>query len=131
MMKLTGKSVNFQWSPDCESSFKALKQAFTSAPIFRHFDYDKPYILEKVVSNYVSAGIVSQENNNGVLHPVAFYSKKHSSAECKYKIYDTKMMVINRCFEEWRAELEAAPFPVHVLTNHRNLEYFMQKQNLN
>ncbi|ETN72937.1 hypothetical protein NECAME_18601, partial [Necator americanus] len=91
----------------------------------------KPSVLETDASDYVSAGILSQEDDNGVLHPVAFYSKKHSPAECNYEIYDKEMLAIIRCFEEWRADLEAAPVPVHVLTDHRNLEYFMQKQNLN
>src|SRR5690606_10006137 len=80
---------------------------------------------------YVSAGILSQYNNQGITHPVAFYSKKHTPAECNYEIYDKEMLAIIRCLEEWRAELEGTPEPIHILTDHRTLEYFMQKQNLN
>lgn len=131
MIRLTGKNIKFQWSTACEASFQQLKTAFTTAPILRHFDYDKPSVLETDASDYVSAGILSQEDENGILHPVAFYSKKHSPAECNYEIYDKEMLAIIRCLEEWRAELEAAPIPVLILTDHRNLEYFYQKQNLN
>jgi hypothetical protein len=36
----------------------------------------------------VSAGVLSQRDDEGVLHPVAYYSKKHSPAECNHNIYD-------------------------------------------
>ena len=49
-----------------------------------------------------------QRDDDGVLHPVAFYSKKHSPAECNYEIYDKELMAIIRAFEEWRPELEGA-----------------------
>ena len=34
-------------------------------------------------------------------------------------------MAIIRCFEEWHAELESSPHPIRVLSDHKNLEYFM------
>ena len=34
-------------------------------------------------------------------------------------------MAIVRAFEEWRPELEGSPSPVEVITDHKNLEYFM------
>jgi hypothetical protein len=45
-------------------------------------------VLETNASSYVSAGVLSQYNDQGVLHPVAFLSKKHSPAEENYEIYD-------------------------------------------
>ena len=68
---------------------------------------------------------MSQYDDNGVLHPVAYFSKKHSPAECNYEIYDKELMAIIRCFEEWRPELESMPHPIRVLSDHKNLEYFM------
>ncbi|KAL2889854.1 Retrotransposable element Tf2 155 kDa protein type 1 [Ceratocystis lukuohia] len=56
---------------------------------------------------------------------------RHSAAECNYEIYDKELLAIIRCFEEWRPELEGAPSPVKVITNHRNLEYFISTKQLN
>src|SRR5919202_3561462 len=39
-------------------------------------------------------------------------------------------MAIVRCFEEWRPELEGAAHPIKVLSNHKNLEYFMTTKQL-
>jgi hypothetical protein len=40
-------------------------------------------------------------------------------------------MAIIRCFEEWRAELQSAENPINVLSDHKNLEYFMSNKLLN
>ena len=69
-----------------------------------HFDAEKKIIIETDASDYVSAGIMLQYDDNGVLHPVAYFSKKHSPAECNYEIYNKELMAIIRCFEEWRPE---------------------------
>jgi hypothetical protein len=102
-----------------------LKNAFTSTPILAHFDPNKEILVEADASDYVSAGVLSQRDDEGILHPVAFFSKKHSPAECNYEIYDKELMAIVRCFEQWRAELEGSPHVIEVLSDHKNLEYFM------
>jgi hypothetical protein len=78
--------------------------------------------VETDSSDYVSAGTMSQPDENGVLHPVAFYSKKLTPTECNYEIYDKELLAIVRCLEEWRAELEGSAQPIQIITDHRNLE---------
>lgn len=131
LVNLTKKGIQFKWDTTCELSFNALKKAFTTAPVLRPFDWNKEVILETDASDYVSAGVLSQYDDNGVLHPVAFFSKKHSATECNYEIYDKELLAIIRCFEEWRPELEGTPSPIKVITDHRNLEYFMTTKLLN
>jgi hypothetical protein len=87
--------------------------------------------METDASDYVSAGMLSQYNDDGILHHVAFFSKKHSPAEYNYEIYDKELMAIVRAFEEWRPELEGALYPIQVLSDHKNLEYFMSTKLLN
>jgi hypothetical protein len=91
------------------------------ALILHHFDHDWEVIVETDTSDYVSASILSQYDDEGVLHPVAFFSKKHSPAKCN----------IIRAFEEWRPELEGTLHPIKVLSDHKNLEYFMTMKLLN
>ena len=88
-------------------------------------------MVETDASDYVSAGILSQFDDNGILHPVAYFSKKHSSAECNYEIYDKELMAIIRAFEEWRPHLESAQGVIDVLSDHKNLEYFTTTKLLN
>jgi hypothetical protein len=131
MVKLTRKGVRFVWNSSCQHAFDRLKKAFTEAPVLKPFDWTKDVIVETDASDYVSAGVLSQYDDEGVLHPVAFFSKKHSTTECNYEIYDKELLAIVRCFEEWRPELEGTPSPIKVITDHRNLEYFMTTKLLN
>ena len=39
-------------------------------------------------------------------------------------------MAIVRAFEEWRPELEGSTYPIDVITDHKNLEYFMSTKQL-
>jgi hypothetical protein len=85
---LTKKDRKFQWDAKAQAAFLQLKEAFCSAPILAHFDPDSECVVETDASDYVSAGILSQCGPDGLLHPVAYFSKKHSPAECNYEIYD-------------------------------------------
>jgi hypothetical protein len=79
----------------------------------------------------VSAGILSQYGDDEILRPVAFFSKKHSVTECNYEIYDKELLAIIRCFKEWKPELKETSFPIKIITDHRNLEYFTTIKLLN
>jgi hypothetical protein len=57
-------------------------------------------------------------------------SKKYNPAEYNYKIYDKELLAIVRCFEGWRPELQNAYYPIYVLTDHCNLEYFITTKQL-
>jgi hypothetical protein len=111
--------------------FDTLKATFTSAPVLAHFDPDRDIIVEMDASDYVSTSVLSQYDDDNVLHPVAYVSKKHSPTECNYEIYDKELMAIIRAFEEWRPELQSVINPIHVLSDHKNLEYFTMTKLLN
>ena len=53
---------------------------------------------------------MSQYDDTNTLRLVAYFSKKHSPAECNHEIYDRELMAIIRCFEAWRPELAGSAF---------------------
>ena len=48
-----------------------------------------------------------------------------SSAECNYDIYNKELLIIIYAFEKWRPELKGAAEQIQVITDYKNLEYFM------
>jgi hypothetical protein len=62
---------------------------------------------------------------------VAFYSKTINSAECNYPIYNKKLLVIVRSFQEWKPLLMFFRTPFEVYTDHQALQYFAIKRILN
>jgi len=105
--------------------------AFTTDPVLRHFNHDREGIIETDASDYVSAGVSSHYDDDGVLHPVAYFSNQFTPAECNYDIYNKELMAIIEALEEWRPECEGAAYSLKLITDHKNLEYFMTRKLLN
>jgi hypothetical protein len=99
--------------------------------VLAHFDYGKETVVETDASSHVSTGVLSQYDDQGVLHPVAFFSKKHSPTEENYQIYDQELDAIVKSLEQWRPECEGSAHPIRILTDHKNLECFMTSKLLN
>ena len=127
---LIWKDIKFDWSSTAEQAFQALKTAFFSAFILIMFDSDKPSTVESDSSDCVTEGVLSQPDSQGVLHSVTYFSTRMAPAECNYNIYDKELLAIICAFEEWRPELEDAAEQVQVITDHKNLEYFMTTKQL-
>jgi len=128
---LTLKDEPFVWEAEQQLAFEGMVTAFTMAPVLRHFDHEREVNIETDASDYVSAGVLSQCDDDGVLHPVAYFLKKLTSAECNYDIYDKELMAIIKALEEWRPECEGAAYPLPLITDHKNLEYFTTKNLFN
>ena len=68
--------------------------------ILRHYNLNLKIVVKTDISDYVSEGILSQYNKNYVLHLIAYFFKKHNSAECNYEIYNKELMIIICAFKE-------------------------------
>ncbi len=124
------KDVLFVWFQKCQIAFNILKKVFTFKIILRHYNSDHKIVIEINVSNYVFKDILFQYDENEIFHSVTYFSKKHNSVECNYEIYDKKLMIIVYAFEKWWSELEDFIYSVKMITNHKNLEYFMSIKQL-
>ncbi|SLM36910.1 gag polymerase env [Lasallia pustulata] len=87
----------FPLSETALEAFKALKEAFTSAPLLRYFDENKPMRVETDTSAFAIGGILTQQFEiNGHLHwlPVAYYSKKLLDTETRYGTGEQELFAI-------------------------------------
>jgi hypothetical protein len=105
--------------------------AFTTAPVLAHFNLEKEIVMETDASNCVSPDVLSQYEDQGVLHPMALFSKKHTPAEENSEIYDQELGAIVKSLEQWKPKCEGSAHLIKILTDHKNLEYFMTSKLLN
>jgi hypothetical protein len=127
---LLKKNAKFIWSDAAQASFDELKSRLMSGPILRHFDPTKACVIEADASDYALGAVCSQYDDAGLLHPVAFYSRKLLPAEMNYQIYDKELLAIVCAFKQWRHYLEFSTLTTEVLTDHLNLEYFTTTRHL-
>jgi transposase InsO family protein len=127
---LTHKGALFAWGEEQTKAFELLKKMFTTAPILAQFDPDRKTVVETDASNWATGATMSQYDDDGVLRPVAYISKKNTPAECNYEIHDKELLAIINALKEWESELISLP-RFELITDHRNLEYFKTVRRLN
>ncbi|MBW0516836.1 hypothetical protein O181_056551 [Austropuccinia psidii MF-1] len=107
--------------------FHQLKEAFTIAPIFSHFNPSLPTIVETDASDYALGAVLSQISDPGK-HPIAFDSCKLLPAELNYEIHGKELLGIFWVLKRRRAFLLSLSSSIEVLTNHSSLQYFMSSK---
>lgn len=115
--------VEFRWTDKAEQAFQTLKRMFVTAPNLLIFDPDRETVLETDSSGYSTGGVLMQYDDEGMLRPCAFMSKKNLPAECNYPIYDKELLAIIKCLQEWDSELRSVE-SFKILTDHKALQYF-------
>ena len=88
------------WDVKCQVAFETLKKAFIFDVILRHYDSNREIVIKIDASNFVLEEILSQYDEQSELHSIAYFFKKHNSAEYNYEIYNKELIIIIRVFEE-------------------------------
>ncbi len=128
--QLTRKNMFFVWNKVCVQAFDDLKKQVSLISVLQHFDSKRQTILKINASDYVKDEILSQYDDENVLHSVAFYSKSMILTECNYHIYDKKLLVIIQCFEHWRFKLKCTELLIQMFIDYQTLKIFMKNKQL-
>lgn len=130
LYRFTKKNETFQWDDAAEETFQNLKSLYTKDRIVRVFNYNQPCTMETDASDYALGAQLLQPDEEGTMHPVAFWSRKMIPAELNYDIHDKELLAIVSAFQVWRAYLEGAKHTVTVRTDHHNLTFFTTTKKL-
>ncbi len=129
-IQLTRKNTSFVWNEICVQVFDNLKKQVSLISVLRHFNLKWQAILKINASNYVKDEILSQYNDEKVLHSMTFYSKSMIFAEINYHIYDKKLLVIIQCFKHWWLKLKCTELLIQMFIDHQTLKIFMKNKQL-
>lgn len=129
LVKPKERFKKFELPDDAKEAFHKLIDAFTTAGVLRHFDYNLPTQMETDASDFVIAGVLKQEHE-GRWHPIAFYSRKMSSAERNYEIHNKELLAVVACLNQWRHMLAGLPSQLIILTDHEALKYFKSQRRI-
>ena len=91
---LTQKGACFSWSEQCQAAFQQLKNCLTNSPVLCYPTFNQSFILETDASQQGLGAVLSQEQADGKLHPVAYASRALSPAEKRYAITDLETLAV-------------------------------------
>ena len=94
-------------------------------------DPTRPFQIECDASKFASGAILTQTDSNGDRHPISFISKTFSETERNYEIYDQELLSVIRALEEWQHYILGSGHTTIIYSDHKNLTYYQNAQNLN
>ena len=88
------KSTKFKWNDKCLDAFDRLKAILKSAPVLLAPDFDKCFKLAVDASDVGIGAVLLQEDNNGIDHPVCYFSKKFNKHQKNYSTIEKECLAL-------------------------------------
>ena len=91
---LLKKDNAFQWSVECSNAFQKLKELLTSSPVlvFPKFGPGCEFILETDASYIGLGAVLSQQQEDGSVHPIAYASRSLDQHEQNYGVTELETL---------------------------------------
>ena len=89
-----GQPDRVKWGKEQEEAYDALKRAITTRPILHKPNMQKSFVLRAHASDVGLGVTLLQEDNRGILHPVAFASRNFFEREINYSTIEKQCLAI-------------------------------------
>ena len=115
---LKGKPKTLDWTPQCQQSFEATKEALAKASLLFHPRPGAQLALTTDASNLAVGGVLEQRGPLG-WEPLAFYSSKLKPNEQLWPPYDRELLGAFKGIRHFRDMIEGRAFTLY--TDHQSL----------
>lgn len=114
-----------EWTPEAQNAFLVCKDTIANAAMLAHPKVDAQLALMTDASD-ISIGACLNQISDGKTEPLAFFSRKLTSAERNYSVYDRELLAIYSAVRHFRHFLEGTQFAI--FCDHKPLTFaFCQK----
>ena len=127
---LTKKDQEYVFREAQRQAFQELKNRLTLSPVLCLPDLSKPFFVQTDTSKLGTGAVLLQKDDMGVSHPCAYLSQALVGAEQNYQVYDLELLAVIRALKVWRPYLISPTEPTVIYTDHQNITYFRQPQDL-
>ena len=121
---LIWKNISWKFDSSCQDAFNSLKKTFTFIFILTYWISNAQLIMETDTLNYALAAILSIVNDDNEVYPVTFHSCTFTTVELNYDTHNKELLAIFKAFKIWWHYLEGPAYPIDIVMDHKNLEYF-------
>ena len=114
---------------DALAAFQELKMKCLTAPVLAFADFKKPFLLEPDASIEGLGAVLSQGQDDGCYHPVAYASHGLKGGKLKYHCSKLEFLALKWALtKQFRGYLQYQPFLIR--TNNNLLTYVLMTPNL-
>ena len=131
LTSLLSKDVRFVWSGECKDAFEAVKAVLSNEPVLKAPDFGKTFSLHVDASDVGSGAVLQQTGEDGVVHPVCYFSKKFSGSQTRYSTIEKEALSLVLAINHFNVYLCDTPYPVQVFTDNNPLTFIAKMKNKN
>lgn len=112
----TTKNASFDWTAKFENAFTTLKSRLVTSPVLAYPSFEKDFNLETDASIQGLGAVLSQQQEDSKLHPIAYASRALNKSEKNYSITELETLAVVWAISHFRSHLYGNT--VKVLTDH-------------
>ena len=131
LTNLLKKSTKFKWNDKCQDAFDRLKAILKSAPVLLAPDFDKCFKLAVDASDVGIGAVLLQEDNNGIDHPVCYFSKKFNKHQKNYSTIEKECLALILAIQQFEVYLTSSASAIVVFSDHNPLSFLHKLKNKN
>ncbi|XP_074658644.1 uncharacterized protein LOC141911553 [Tubulanus polymorphus] len=131
LTNLLKKDVKLFWSKECQIAFESVKSLLTCSPVLLAPDFGKQFKLVVDASDIGAGAVLVQTDENGIEHPVCYYSKKFAGAQLNYSTIEKECLSLILALEHFNVYTSMRKFPLLVFTDHNPLTFLKSMCNRN
>ncbi|GBO36500.1 Retrovirus-related Pol polyprotein from transposon 17.6 [Araneus ventricosus] len=94
LTNLTKEKIKFVWTEVEQQAFETLRDCLIKVPCLKLPDLTKEFSISTDASQYSLGAVLMQTDDEGILHPVAFASRKLGPTEIRYSTCEKECMGI-------------------------------------
>jgi transposase InsO family protein len=120
---LLKKNAAFNFTEKHRQAFEQVKYSLANAPVLKAPDFSRPFEIWTDASTHGIGAVLMQEDR-----PVAFESRKLSSAEYNYTTTDQELLAVVHALKVFRPYIEGKD--TQIFTDHQALSWLLTKQDV-
>jgi hypothetical protein len=119
---LLKEAAPFDWSTACAKAAHTLRNSISKDATLSYPKFDgRPFYLDTDASLDGMGAVLSQKDDNNILRPIGYVSKKFNEAQKGYDATKREALALRMAFQSFHYYLEATPVPTIVRTDNEGL----------
>ena len=115
----------------CEKAFQGLKAILENAPVLAAPNFDKPFKLAVDASDVAAGAVLLQQGNDGVDHPIGYFSKKFNKNQKNYSTVEKECLALILAIQNFEVYISSIGKPIIVYSDHNPLTFINKMKGKN